>query len=269
MGFAFWRRKDEGARADPADVADPAAAELDPTQAARVRARRRLIGAAALLIGAVVVVPLVLDREPRSVPDNIVIDIPSEKSRFTPKLSVPPAPVPDSAALVPPPDAAPAVGKADAAAVPAKTEAARPEAAKSDAAKPAPKPEPPKPEPSKSEPAKSAAKPEDARKSTEARPEPVKAGDKASTDKSADKPPAAAKGGKFAVQVAAPASEAAARDLQDKLKKQGYTAFLEKVETKEGARWRVRAGPYATREDAEAVRARLKGAGMAGNLVTL
>lgn len=259
MGFAFWRRKDEGARADPADAADPAAAELDPTQAARVRARRRLIGAAALLIGAVVVVPLVLDREPRSVPDNIVIDIPSEKSRFTPKLSVPPAPVPDSAALVPPPDAGPASGKPDAAAVPAKTEAAGPEPAKPAA----------KPEPSRPEPTKVAAKPEDARKSTEARPESAKAGDKSATEKPADKPPAAAKGGKFAVQVAAPASEAAARELQDKLKKQGYAAFLEKVETKEGARWRVRAGPYATREDAEAARARLKGAGMAGNLVTL
>lgn len=259
MGFAFWRRKDEGARAAPADAADPAAAELDPTQAARVRARRRLIGAAALLIGAVVVVPLALDREPRSVPDNIVIDIPSEKSRFTPKLSVPPAPVPDSAALVPPPDAGPASGKPDPAAVPAKTEAAGPEPAKPAA----------KPDPSRPEPTKVAAKPEDARKSTEARPESAKAGDKSAAEKSADKPPAAAKGGKFAVQVAAPASEAAARELQDKLKKQGYAAFLEKVETKEGARWRVRAGPYATREDAEAARARLKGAGMAGNLVTL
>jgi DedD protein len=225
MGFAFWRRKDEGARDDPADAVDPASDELDPSQLARVRARRRLVGAAALLIGAVVVVPLVLDREPKSVPDNIVIDIPSEKSRFTPKLSVPPAPVPDSAALVPPPDAGPASGKADATPAPAK------------------------PEPAKSGPAK---------------PEAAKPGAKA-----ADKPPAPAKGGKFAVQVAAPASEASARELQDKLKKQGYAAFLEKVETKDGSRWRVRAGPYATREDAEAARARLKAAGVAGNLVTL
>ncbi|MEY2897500.1 MAG: hypothetical protein RL669_1769 [Pseudomonadota bacterium] len=235
MGFAFWRRKDEGARDDPADAVDPASDELDPSQLARVRARRRLVGAAALLIGAVVVVPLVLDREPKSVPDNIVIDIPSEKSRFTPKLSVPPAPVPDSAALVPPPDAGPASGKADAAPAPAKPEPAKPEAAK--------------PEPAKSGPAK---------------PEAAKPGAKA-----ADKPPAPAKGGKFAVQVAAPASEASARELQDKLKKQGYAAFLEKVETKDGSRWRVRAGPYATREDAEAARARLKAAGVAGNLVTL
>lgn len=246
MGFAFWRRKDEGARADPADAADAASAELDPAQAARVRARRRLVGAAALLLGAVVVVPVVLDREPRPVPDNIVIDIPSEKSRFTPKLSVPPAPVPDSAALAPPPDAAPTPGKPDAAPASGKAEATQPEPAKSDAAH-------------------SAAKPEEARKSVEVRPESAKGSDKA-----ADRPvPPAAKGGKFAVQVAAPASEAAARELQDKLKKQGYTAFLEKVETKEGTRWRVRAGPYATREDAEAARARLKAAGVAGNLVTL
>ncbi|HRZ00675.1 MAG TPA: SPOR domain-containing protein [Burkholderiaceae bacterium] len=255
MGFAFWRRKDEGARDDPADAVDPASDELDPSQLARVRARRRLVGAAALLIGAVVVVPLVLDREPKSVPDNIVIDIPSEKSRFTPKLSVPPAPVPDSAALVPPPDAGPASGKADAAPAPAKPEPPKPEAAK---------PEPAKSGPAKPEAAKPGAKAEEVRKSSEARPDPAKGG-----DKTADKPPAPAKGGKFAVQVAAPASEASARELQDKLKKQGYAAFLEKVETKDGSRWRVRAGPYATREDAEAARARLKAAGVAGNLVTL
>lgn len=250
MGFAFWRRKDEGARDDPADAVDPASAELDPSQVARVRARRRLVGAAALLIGAVVVVPLVLDREPRSVPDNIVIEIPSEKSRFTPKLSVPPAPVPDSAALVPPPDGGPATGKAEPAPAPARPET--------------PKPEPAKVEPAKPDAAKPGAKAEEARKSPEARPEPAK-----TSDKAADKPPASAKGGKYAVQVAAPASEASARELQDKLKKQGYAAFLEKVETKDGARWRVRAGPYATREDAEAARARLKAAGVAGNLVTL
>jgi DedD protein len=267
MGFAFWRRKDEDARGAAADPAEPDPTELDPAQLARVRARRRLIGAAALLLGAVVVVPLLLDREPRAVPDNIVIDIPSEKSRFAPKLSVPPAPVPDSAALVPPPDAAPASGKTDGAAAPAKADASKPEPAK-----PAVKPEPAKPEP-----AKAAAKPDEARKSTEARPEAAKLADKPADkpavaakagDKPADKPPASTKGGKFAVQVAAPASEAAARELQDKLKKQGYGVFLEKVDTKEGARWRVRTGPYATREEAEAARARLKAAGLAGNLVT-
>jgi DedD protein len=246
MGFAFWRRKDEGARGAAADPAEPDPTELDPAQLARVRARRRLIGAAALLLGAVVVVPLLLDREPRAVPDNIVIDIPSEKSRFAPKLSVPPAPVPDTAALVPPPDAAPA-GKPDAGA-PAKLDAPKPEAAKP------------------------AAKPEEARKPAEAAKPVDKPVDKPAvakaSDKPADKPPASSKGGKFAVQVAAPASEAAARELQDKLKKQGYGVFLERVDTKEGPRWRVRAGPYATREEAEAARARLKAAGLAGNLVT-
>ncbi len=83
-------------------------------------------------------------------------------------------------------------------------------------------------------------------------------------------PPAPAtsgKGGKFAVQIAAPASEKAARELADRLKKAGFTAYTEKVETKDGARHRVRVGPYATREDAEKARARLKSQGFSGNLV--
>ena len=70
------------------------------------------------------------------------------------------------------------------------------------------------------------------------------------------------------MQTAAPASEKAARDLVDRLKKGGFTAYTEKVETKDGARYRVRVGPYATREEADKARTRLKSQGFSGNLVT-
>ncbi len=80
---------------------------------------------------------------------------------------------------------------------------------------------------------------------------------------------ASAKGTRFAVQAAAPASEAAARNLAERLKKTGLASYMEKVETKQGARYRVRLGPYASRDEADDVRSRLKAQGIDANLVTL
>jgi DedD protein len=83
-----------------------------------------------------------------------------------------------------------------------------------------------------------------------------------------DKLPASAKGGKFAVQAAATSTEQAARELADRLKKSGLAPYTERVDTPDGARYRVRVGPYATREDAERVRARLKSLGINANVVS-
>ena len=47
----------------------------DPAAALRARTRRRLIGATALLVGAVIVLPMLLDTAPRPVPDNIAITV--------------------------------------------------------------------------------------------------------------------------------------------------------------------------------------------------
>lgn len=54
----------------------------------RKRARRRLVGAVALVIAAVVILPMVLDREPKQESQEIDIRIPSENSagEFTPKV---------------------------------------------------------------------------------------------------------------------------------------------------------------------------------------
>jgi DedD protein len=256
MGLAFWRSKKRAAdaAAKPAtrpalstdDDADP---RLDSAAGLRARARHRLIGAAALLLAVAIVVPMVLDPEPKPVSENIPIDIPSERTPFTPRLSLPAVPAADVAGT-PPPDQAPA------------------SAAKSD-----PRPEQ-KPEP-KSESAaapKGEAKPERVDARLEAKAEPRTEEPKAARPEEPRKEaalPAAVRGGKFAVQAAAPASEKAARELAERLKKSGFTSYTEKVETKDGARYRVRVGPYASRDDAERARARLKAQGVGGNLVTL
>ncbi len=186
---------------------------------------------------------MVLDPEPKPVPDNIPIDIPSEKSKFSPRLTLPPVPVPENVPLAPPPDAAPSTAPSRPTAGSAKgPDAAKKEtadAARKDSAGPAAEP---------------ASEEQRARMALEGK-------------TSAEALPAPAKGGKFAVQAAATSSEAAAKDLSERLKKAGLPPYTERIETAEGTRYRVRIGPYATREDADRVRASLKSLGISANVV--
>ena len=57
---------------------------LDPTLPEKQRARRRLVGAIALVVAAVIILPMVLDSHPKPVTDDISIDIPS---RPAPKVA--------------------------------------------------------------------------------------------------------------------------------------------------------------------------------------
>ena len=223
MGWAFWRQDDaaQGGKTRSRNRKDEAsnADRSDPAQQLRARARRRLIGAAALLLAAVIVVPMVLDPAPKPLPGNIPIELPSEKSPFKPRIAIPPVPEPGNAPMIPPPDA-----EAD-----AKT-------------------------------AKSAPAPETKSAAVESKPA-AKATDKGETAK-------AATTAKIYLQIAALGSEPAARDLAARLKKAGHTAIVEKVDTKEGARWRVRVGPFASREDADQARTKLRAAGFQANAVS-
>ncbi|MET0225345.1 MAG: SPOR domain-containing protein [Dokdonella sp.] len=187
---------------------------------------------------------MVLDPEPRPVPDNIPIDIPSEKTKFSPRLALPPVPAPDNAPLAPPPDAAPSATKSAGGSI---------TGPKSGAAM----------EKTPAEPAKA-----DAPKSEAARTDEERARAALEGKASAEKLPATVKGGKFAVQAAATANEASATELADRLKKAGLAPYTERIETSEGTRFRVRVGPYGSREDADRARARLKGMGISGNVVT-
>jgi len=59
------------------------------------RGRRRLVGAVALVLLAVIVLPMVFDPEPRRTPPPVSVRIPGEDdSTFTPKLPAKPAPAP-------------------------------------------------------------------------------------------------------------------------------------------------------------------------------
>uniref|UniRef100_E1TGM9 Sporulation domain-containing protein n=1 Tax=Burkholderia sp. (strain CCGE1003) TaxID=640512 RepID=E1TGM9_BURSG len=98
---------------------------LDPTLPEKQRARRRLVGAIAMVVAAVVVLPMVLDSHPKPVTDDISIDIPSRPAPRAARHEVdtqagvaPDNPTPDAAlaasSLAPATSAAPSVAQAQA-----------------------------------------------------------------------------------------------------------------------------------------------------------
>jgi DedD protein len=97
--------------------------------------------------------------------------------------------------------------------------------------------------------------------------EPAKA---VAVPKTADAPkpaqPAAAGSGSYSVQLAAFADDKGANSLAAKLKRAGHPAYTEPYETSRGRVWRVRVGPYPSREAAESARVKLKAEGQNGIL---
>jgi DedD protein len=66
------------------------------------------------------------------------------------------------------------------------------------------------------------------------------------------------------VQLAAFADDKGANALAGRLKKGGYAAYTEPLKTSKGTLWRVRVGPYPSREAAVAARDKLKTEGQSG-----
>jgi len=191
------------------------------------RARRRLVGAVALVLLIVVFLPMILDSEPKPLNQDIAITIPPiPKPESAPQL---PTPVPAAPAAPPHvagmPEAAPAVSSE-----PAPVTEAKPEPPKSEVPAPETKPEP-----------RLVAKP-----AQKHEPKPVSTSHAAAADES------------FVVQLGAFSNAANAKTLQKKLQDNKFKAYTELVKNAGGDRTRVRVGPYASREAAEKARERLK-----------
>ena len=216
----------------------------------RKRARRRLIGAIALVTIVAVFLPMVLDHEPKPVNQDISIQIPSPSSgAFTSKI-VPVVPgMPD----------AKTAGKT----APESTVTPKPSqvAAATPAAKPAAgTPTPPAYDteaapPKKAAPEQPKSAPKPAAKSAPA----PKAADQAKSD--------AKSAGGYVVQVAALNDADKAKQMQEQIAATGVKSYTEVVPTVKGNVTRVRAGPFASRDEAEKVRDHLKGMGLNGNIV--
>lgn len=199
----------------------------------RQRTRYRLVGAAALMLGVIVVLPLLLDRE-QDVKPPVSTEIPAVPETARTTLNA----LPGSSGDVDVTDNGAAAEQstsranlANEARQPVKTEPAP----KAEAAKPAPAPA--------------------------ARPEPKKAEEKPAKKSSATD------GKGFYVQVLATSSERNAEKLVRELSAKGYPAYKVSVSQKAGTLWRVRVGNYATRDEARGVQGTLVLDGHTGQLI--
>lgn len=256
-------------RKDKANRATAVAEDAGPVQEARVRARRRLVGAVVLLAVGIVGFPLLFETQPRPMPADIpinvagkdlpvqrptrvapppVVELPADAGNETPvgastagsSMTSAPVAVDASATSANPASAAeesrPLAVAAAQASVPAVSASAAPPK----------RPVPPKPseEAARSKPA------------AEAKPAPPAA--------SAD-----VRAGRFVVQVGAYTDLAAMRDARQRVEKLGFKTYTQEVDTPSGRRTRLRVGPFASRSEAESAGARLKAVGMPGNLLVL
>ena len=223
----------------------------------RKRARRRLVGAIALVTVIAVFLPMVLDHEPKPVSQDVSIKIPSpDAGVFTSKI-VPVAPGPKSVPAAKPEPVQPAPVT--------ETPPPRVEAPKAPVAPPARVAAAPLPPVNDTEAAP--PKPTASEKSAAAKPtaaEKAKAPEKA---KLAEKTKPAATGtAGFVVQVAALNDPEKARQMRDQITATGMKAYTEVVPTAKGNVSRVRAGPFASRGEADKARDKLKALGLTGNV---
>ncbi len=233
------------------------------------RARRRLVGALFFVSVVAIVLPMVMDHEPRQQVQEVEIRIPGQDDKpFAPKFAAPAvAPVEKPTATVA------AVGEE---AKPAKPVAVEPKPSEA-AVKPtarvvetnSDKPQAKPVEKVTEKPAeKPAAKPEKPADKPQPKPEPAKADDAkraaAILAGQVEAKPSAAKGGEFLILIGAFSNEENVKNLKTKLGEQGIKTFSEPLDTPQGKKTRVRAGPFPSREAADKALEKMKRIGVSG-----
>jgi DedD protein len=269
------------------------------------KARRRLVGAVVLALAAAVFVPMLLESEQKPLGDDVSVHIPPvDDGKFVNRLNAPgaaPATARPAAPATPaPPPATPDSASSGAATKPADTPQESPQGATT----PPPAPDntsgaasPTTAATATAAPAKTAsATPSGsvptnrpAKSLTDAEHRVLGAGGSARTaapstvamandakktsaatpaDIAAKPAAGGASASAYVVQLAAFSDDKGANALSNRLKKAGYAAYTEPVTTSHGTLWRVRVGPFGTRDDANATRDRLKHEGYSGLVAT-
>lgn len=222
--------------------------ERDEQLELKKRARRRLVGAAAFALLAVIVLPMVMDETPPPSTSQVQIRIPGQDAALPPVSAAKPAapaPAPQVAAA----DEKPA---ADAAPEASKSAAAGGDSQGKDLGQ--------------REPARQAA--------ATAPPVPAKPAEtaKATTKSDGDRAAAILQGKDAPVQhvvlIGAFADASNVKTLQRKLSELGIKTYTEALDSPTGRKTRVRAGPFPTREAAERARDRMKRIGVNGVVAT-
>ena len=94
-------------------------------------------------------------------------------------------------------------------------------------------------------------------------------GDKARALLEGKPPEGAEAAARFVVQVGAFADADKAREARQKLESAGLKTYTHVADTKDGKRTRVRAGPYASRAEADKAAEKIKGLDMPAAVLTL
>ena len=207
------------------------------------RARHRLIGAAVLVLIAIIVLPRVLDSKPKTVSNDIAVTIVSSLPAAAPPQQVPPpSPEPKSEeAKTAPASPAPAGDAKES------SKATSPAPAVSSAAKPI------------------APSPADKTMGLAAGEEIVVAAKSNTPDTTGASPSGS---GKFVIQIGAFASEERANGWIIKLKEQKIPNYvLNRTGTDGSKLFALRAGPFADKETAEAAEKKIKAMGLTPRLV--
>jgi len=238
------------------------------------RARRRLVGAVAFASVVAVVLPMVMDHEPRQSVQEVEIRIPGQDEKpLAPKFAVTPVEKPAPKTPEPAAESKPQVAT-EAAAPAAKPTARVLEVAKDKPVEKTPeKPAEKSPEKPQQKPAeKPAAKPEKAAEKPVEKPVAKEstadakraAAILAGAGVASEAAPAPAKAGEFVILIGAFANEDNVRNLKAKLAEKNIKTYSEPLPTPGGTKTRVRAGPFPSREAAEKALEKMKQVGVSG-----
>ena len=260
-------------------MAEPADINVDEL---RRRARRRLVGAIVLALGAAVIVPMLLESDPKPLGDDVAVKIPPiDDGKFVNRLNEPQVKTEpskteananaakDAQKELAAPAESPArksVADAEKAVITPPTKTPKYDttltAEKVATAPPAAPPSPPVvPEPM---PTPSPALPAQTESHTASlAPARTEAKAVVAAPSQAETPPQLPREG-YAVQLAAYSDDKGANALANRLKRSGYPAYTEPLKTSRGTLWRVRVGPYPSRDAATGVRDKLKAEGQSG-----
>lgn len=235
-------------------------AENDAQLQLKKRARRRLVGAVAFVSVVAVVLPMLMDHEPRQSVQDVEIRIPGQDEKpFAPKFAAQPTEKTASQ----PSDVPAAKVPADA---PGAKVVVQPTARVVEAVKEKPIEKPIEKQVEKT-PIKAEKAPEKPAAKAEEKPvaknEDAKRAAAILAGQSIEAKPAV-KSGEYLVLIGAFSNEANVRNLKTKLAEQGIKTFSEPLDTPQGKKTRVRAGPFASREAAEKALEKMQRIGVSG-----
>ena len=199
------------------------------------RARRRLVGAVALVLLMIIVLPMILqDRTAKAPKQDVVVSIPSLDEKLGPDQKLESEPI----APAPIQPVAPATEVS-----PSEASVAKPTETKPvETAVPTNQPSPAVAAPAKDEPVKT---------------EPVKSETKAAAS------------GNYFVQIGVFSDPEKVKQMQEKLSAKGLKSSDELIDTAKGKKTRLRVGPFEAKKDAESAMDKIKSVGLTGMIVSV